>query len=165
MKIKFWKLSTLMCLFIIMECSVSAQSVEVIDTAQLIRIIHEQGNKTKVISFWATWCKPCVQELPYLEDMNISGKADVILVSLDFMEDLDTKVYKFVWEHGLTSRVCLLDNVDYNSWINSVDKTWTGAIPATLLINPVSGKRKFIEKQITKGDLDYLLSEINNQPK
>ena len=139
-----------------------AQDVEVIDTAQLVRIINEKTPKTKVISFWATWCKPCVQELPYLEDVNVSGKAEVILVSVDFLEDIDEKVYKFIREHDLTSRICLLDNVNYNSWIDRVDKSWTGSIPATLVINTTNGKRKFLEKQIKEGELDDLIKEFNN---
>ena len=100
--------------------------------------------------------------MPYLENMNHSGKADVILVSLDFMEDLDSKVSKFINDHGITSRVCLLDNLDYNSWINYVDQSWTGALPATLLINTKSGKRKFIENLLHPGELDELITEIDN---
>ena len=139
-----------------------AQSVEVIDTSQLFKIISQPSQKPKIISFWATWCKPCVQEMPYLEDMNLSGKADVILISLDFLEDIDTKVAEFVSEHDLTSRVYLLDNIDYNSWIDKVDNSWSGAIPATLIIDSMSRKRKLIEGSILNGDLDMYINDFNN---
>ncbi|HLF33974.1 MAG TPA: hypothetical protein VI583_07040, partial [Cyclobacteriaceae bacterium] len=64
--------------------------------------------------------------------------------------------------HELTSRICIINNVDYNSWINKVDESWSGAIPATLVINSVSGKRKFIEQPLKEGDLDLYLNEVNN---
>ena len=140
----------------------TAQTIEVIDTTELIKIINEKSPRTKVINFWATWCRPCVEEMSYLENMNLSGKAEVILVSLDFMEDLNSKVAGFIAEHGITSRVCLLDNLNYNSWISMVDQTWTGALPATLLINTQSGKRKFIESLLHPGELDKLLTELDN---
>ena len=140
------------------------QSIEVINSDQLVKIIDEHSPKTRIISFWATWCRPCVEELPLLEEMQMSGKAEVILVSLDFIEELDTRVNKFVTQHELTSRVCIIDNVDYNSWINRVDKNWSGAIPATLVINSDSGKRKLIEQPLKEGDLDLILNEINDKP-
>ena len=140
----------------------AAQSIEVIDTTELLKIINEESPGTKVINFWATWCKPCVEEMPYFEDMNQSGKAEVILVSLDFEEDIDTKVSSFIANHGITSRVCLLNNLDYNSWINHVDRTWTGSIPATLLINPKSGKRRFVENILHPGELDDLVTQLDN---
>jgi thiol-disulfide isomerase/thioredoxin len=139
-----------------------AQPVEVISSERLIEIIDEKSPMPRIISFWATWCRPCVEEIPYLEEIHMTGKAEVILVSLDFMDELDTKVYKFVTKHELTSRICIINNVDYNSWINKVDESWSGAIPATLVINSVSGKRKFIEQPLKDGDLDIYLNEVKN---
>ena len=114
---------------------------------RLNKIINDKGIKTRVIRFWATWCKPCVEELQILDQINVSRKADVVIISLDFIEDLDTKVYSFITQHEITSRICLLNNVDCNSWINVVDYFWTGAIPATPVINPGSGESKFVEKK------------------
>ena len=141
-----------------------AQVIDVIDTPRLMEIINEKDPQTKIINFWATWCKPCVQELPYLEEINESGKAKVILVSLDFLEDLDTRVNAFISRYEMTSQLYLMNNVDYNSWIEKVDSTWTGAIPATLVLNTYSGKRKFIERQLRDGDLEPIINEINYQP-
>ncbi len=139
-----------------------AQSIEVIDTAGLGKIIHEKDNKIHIINFWATWCKPCVQELPYFENVNNKANAEVILVSLDFLEDLDTKVKDFIVNHDILSRVCLLDNIDYNSWINHVDNSWSGAIPATLLINSNTGKKIFIERQLKDGELDNMIKVLDD---
>lgn len=77
--------------------------------------------------------------------------------------DLDPnpeKVYKFILRKKIQSEVVLLDEVDPNSWINKVDKDWSGALPATIFINQKSGKRKFIEKEMLEGDLEKHLKEI-----
>jgi thiol-disulfide isomerase/thioredoxin len=161
-----WLLRNLLLVIVILITSYGtrAQKIEVIDTPQLLAIINEKDPQTKIINFWATWCKPCVQELPYLEEINSSGKAKVILVSLDFLEDLDTRVNRFISNYEMTSQLYLMKNVDYNSWIDKVDSSWTGAIPATLVLNTLAGKRKFIERQLNDKDIESIINEINYQP-
>ena len=103
-----------------------------------------------VINFWATWCKPCVQELPYFEQLNknfLGAGVKVVMVSLDFKRELDTRVKPFVLKNNMTSEVLLLNEPDYNSWINRVDSSWSGAIPATVIIS--KGKKDFFEKEFT----------------
>lgn len=140
-----------------------SQSIEIIDVKDMQNIIHEDTDKTKVINFWATWCKPCIEELPYFEAINADPdfeNFEVILISLDFVEDLNTKVMKFVEKKELKSTIKLLDNVDYNSWIDKVDPSWSGAIPATLLVNTQADRRMFFEKQFKDSELDYTLKKF-----
>jgi len=93
-----------------------------------------------VINFWATWCAPCIKELPYFEKLNAENKnVKVILVSLDSKKDLDKKLIPFIEKRKLKSKVLLLADKDYNTWLSKVDADWSGAIPATLII---SGKKK-----------------------
>ncbi|MEM9857666.1 MAG: TlpA family protein disulfide reductase, partial [Bacteroidota bacterium] len=63
----------------------------------------------------------------------------------------------FVERKGMTSNIYLLDEIDYNSWIDKVDKSWSGAIPATLLINEETGERKFVESEISEDELNTLI--------
>jgi thiol-disulfide isomerase/thioredoxin len=113
-------------------------------------LLHHQSDTILVLNFWATWCKPCVKELPYFEALKknyISSKVKVILVSLDFKREFESRVKPFIKENNITSEVLLLDEPDYNSWINKVDTTWSGAIPATIVI--AQGKKYFFEKEFT----------------
>lgn len=129
-------------------------------------IIHEKTGKTRVINFWATWCKPCIEELPYFEAVNQDPDFDdieIVLISLDFVEDLNTKVRSYIEKKSITSTVKLLDNVDYNSWIDKVDPSWSGAIPATLVINNTLNKRIFFEKQFEESELESVLSEFQKE--
>ena len=92
----------------------------------------------------------------------MNEELDVTLISLDFVDEVDKKVIPFVTKRDLKSRIVLLDEIDYNSWIDTVDPSWSGAIPATLIVNPNTGQRKFVEKELEKGDLEEMLKEFLN---
>ena len=140
---------------------VSAQTTAVIDVPQLELKLSESSSKIQVFNFWATWCGPCIKELPYLEaaGQSMSDKIDVNLITVDFVEDIE-KVNKFVARKDLKSNIFLIDNVDYNSWIDKVDPRWSGAIPATLIINSITGERRFVESELKEGQLENLINEL-----
>jgi hypothetical protein len=85
--------------------------------------------------------------------------AEITLINLDYADKIDI-VNAFMKKKNIQSNVLLLDEIDYNSWIDKVDKTWTGAIPATLIINPKTGQRKFIEKELKEGELETLIAAV-----
>ena len=139
-----------------------AQEVEIIKFDQLEKIIAEKSDKIKVINFWATWCKPCVAELPYFETINKNNKeVQVILVSLDFPEDIEDRLKPFIKKRGLKSEIKLLDETDGNSWIDKVSPAWTGAIPATLFIDNDSDTQKFIEGEIDGATLKTIIKDLS----
>lgn len=89
--------------------------------------------QTLVINFWATWCKPCVEEIPFFEQLADETDARIIMVSLDFKKDVATKLKKFLAQRDLKLPVIALADGDYNAWIDRVDPSWGGAIPVTLI--------------------------------
>mgnify|MGYP003576138003 CR=1 FL=1 len=141
--------------------SAEGQEATVVKFAALAKILDSQSEQVQVINFWATWCAPCIKELPLLEKLNTREdlKAKITLINLDYADNLD-RVNAFIKKKNIQSNVLLLDEIDYNSWIDKVDKTWTGAIPATLIINPKTGKRKFVEKQLKEGELETLIAAV-----
>ncbi len=110
--------------------------------------VFKKNDTTYVINFWATWCKPCVKELPYFESFNTSisdKKIKVILISLDFKNQIKSHLEPFIKKNQYTSEVILLSDNKYNTWLEKVDAEWSGSIPATLLL---SGKKKlFAERE------------------
>lgn len=150
-------------LSILLSFSVSSKdAVKVINTFQDFEnqyLTNKNDDTTYVINFWATWCKPCVQELPYFEQFNEKHKAEpykVLLVSLDFAENVESKVKPLVAKKNLKSEVVVLADDNASEWIDKVDTTWSGAIPATLIIK--NGQRRFYEKSYES--YDELNSEI-----
>ncbi|SMD33797.1 AhpC/TSA family protein [Reichenbachiella faecimaris] len=134
-----------------------AQSVEVIKYPDLAKLISSQSDKNKVINFWATWCRPCVKELPqFLElyEKYNEENLELSLISFDFVEDLENKLKPFVTKKNIEAKVYLLDETDYNAFIDKVDPSWSGAIPATLMVSKGNTKRKFIEKEFSEDELE-----------
>lgn len=153
-------------LFVLLFVAFSVQAQEkvtVYDTYEdFAKNVLIEDENIYVINFWATWCAPCIKELPYFEKLNAENKnVKVILVSLDSKKDLDKKLIPFIEKRKLKSKVLLLADKDYNSWLSKVDADWSGAIPATLII---SGKKKqFAERDFENFDElnQYVNSFIN----
>lgn len=140
--------------------SYAQNKVAVYKIDQLLKRIYNNSDTTYVVNFWATWCKPCVAELPEFEKLHIeqkTNKVKVILVSMDFKEDLDKKLKAFLDKTGYTAEVVLLDEVNGNDFINKVSESWSGAIPATLITRKNKSMFQFIEKKVT---YDFLLDAI-----
>ncbi len=136
-------------------CFRTVERVEVIKIPGLQELISEDEHTIHVINFWATWCAPCVKEMPqFIELAERHPEVSVSLVSLDFIEKLDSKVVPYLKENDINLRTLLMDEVDYNLWIDLVDPSWSGAIPATLIIEPATGKRIFLEKEFENGELE-----------
>ncbi len=138
-------------------------SVEVIKFDDLKKIINAETHPITIVNFWATWCAPCVKELPQFEKLLEAEKdkgVRMVLVSFDFAEQLESKVLPFVKKHNLQSELVLLDETDYNSFIDKIDPSWSGAIPATLMIDHRNDKRAFFEKEFKSGELKETYSNF-----
>ena len=127
---------------------------------ELKPLLEKKDNKTYVVNFWATWCGPCIKELPAFEKLNkeYSNKnVEVILVSLDFPKQVKKRLIPFINKKGIKSKVVLLDDINEDVWIKAIDSTWSGALPATLIYN--SKSRKFYEQSF---DYEKLEKELQN---
>jgi thiol-disulfide isomerase/thioredoxin len=154
-------LSVLLFFFGVLVSDVQAQHAKVVKFDALQKILDTEKDEIQVINFWATWCAPCVKELPLLEKLNNQGlqKVKITLISLDYADKLD-KVNAFIARKNIRSSVLLLDDIDYNSWIDKVEKQWSGAIPATLILNSKTRQRKFLEKELKEGELEKIIADL-----
>ena len=133
-------------LLILISCSQNNQfpkSVSVYNFDDLFKSIDLSGNKTYLINFWATWCAPCVKEIPHFEYDNQKYSSDnlkVILASFDYPSQIDSKLIPFLNKNEIKSDVVLIDDLNIRDWMSVVSESWDGAIPATLIINKRSQK-------------------------
>ena len=110
------------------------------------------------MNFWATWCVPCINELPGFNKVAAkyaNTKLKIIMVSLDMPKHLESRLKPAITKYNIKSEVVLLDDPDFNTWINKVDPTWSGGIPATLIYSKKS--RSFYEKGFEFEELDKII--------
>tara|TARA_B100002051_G_scaffold249566_1_gene260375 strand:- start:6 stop:497 length:492 start_codon:yes stop_codon:yes gene_type:complete len=159
MKYVYINISILLFLLLFSCNNPSKDTIEIVDFDGLYSKIDLSVEKTYVINFWATWCAPCVKELPHFEEVNKEFKdknTEVILVSLDFPSQIESKLNPYLKKNKIKSKVILLDDSKMNTWVPKVSVQWDGGIPATLIVN--SSNYNFYPKPFKK---EELFTEIN----
>jgi thiol-disulfide isomerase/thioredoxin len=149
------------CLLIANQ-SFAQQKADLVTFRQLQEIINAKSEKTYIINFWATWCRPCIAELPSLQkyfDENTDKNVELILVSFDFPNQIK-QVNKFIEKKKLKPKVYLINEQDQNAFIDKVSEKWNGTIPATWFVNNTNKKQIFVEKPINEVEIYKYLKEI-----
>ncbi|WP_433831672.1 redoxin domain-containing protein [Flavobacterium anhuiense] len=155
MKNKLLKISFF--LFLLFSVKGYNQNVKLLTINQLNERVKNGKDSTYVVNFWATWCAPCIKELPHFEKLRAEYKSEklaILLVSLDFKSKLQSNVIPFVKRKNLKNEVFLLNESNPQEFIDRIDPSWSGSIPATLFIK--GDKRKFVESEFT---YEQLLTE------
>jgi thiol-disulfide isomerase/thioredoxin len=165
-------MSKLLLVFVVLSGTISLSSqewtkddIDIYYSFDAFKEVLSKDNDTSyVVNFWATWCVPCVKELPYFEEINrdySDKKLKVVLVSLDFEKKIDTKLIPFLNKNKIRSKVALLLDSKESYWIDKVDPSWSGSIPITLVYN--GKKRDFYEKAFhSTAELKEILNEYIN---
>jgi len=105
-----------------------------------------------IISFWATWCAPCVHEIPYLQETvkkYADHQVELVLVSLDFKESYPSAIESFVKKKDFQASFYWLNETNADDFCPKIDPKWDGSIPATLFVNNKTNYRKFFDRQLT----------------
>ena len=158
---KMLKNSLLISLFISFT-SLHAQELEVIKFPKMEELMSQKNDTTYVINFWATWCKPCVAEIPYFQQLEQEWKKEkvkFIYVSIDFIRR-KPGVVNIINEKQWKGRFYLLDEPDQNAWIDKVSTEWEASIPATLVYNHKKNKKQFFEREFKYEELKKELNQF-----
>ncbi len=134
-----WKPLVLVLLgWVFSSYPLQAQQLDKGDWPQLAEAF-EANDKLLIVNFWATWCRPCVAEMPHFEhvaDELADENVDLVFVSADDPEIYDTRLPAFLKKKAIKHRVWLMDDTNPNNWVPKVDAGWQGDLPATLLVAP-----------------------------
>lgn len=149
-------------LFFTVPSFAQQNTVDVYSLQQLQERVRQENDTLYVVNFWATWCSPCVRELPYFMQLSnelASKPIKFILMSLDAKDNL-AQTNNFITKKKIKIETHLFSAGDPNEWINALEPSWQGSIPATFLYHKGS-KISFKESSFSnKKDLE---SFINNR--
>jgi len=118
-----------------------------------------------IVSFWATYCAPCIKEIPYFQEVVKQYEkkgVKLLLVSLDFRESFPDKISSFADKRKFTSPIVWLDETNADYFCPKVDSKWSGVMPATLFINNQKGHRSFFEEEMSKEKFETEIKKILN---
>jgi thiol-disulfide isomerase/thioredoxin len=161
---KYLLILTSVVLLVACSAKQTKQVIRAVNYDELKSIVQKNDDVLYVVNFWATWCGPCVEELPSFMEVNdqLKNKDNykMILVSLDNVDDLETHVRHFVTKRDISPDIYLLDdNKRMNIWIPDIDPNWSGNIPATVFYK--NGKKLFfIDGQIDKETLKKTIQQF-----
>ena len=142
----------------------SLPAVNTINVKGLDSLIHRRNGKILFLNIWATWCQPCVEEFPDIVKLSRryqGEKVDFAAVSVDYPDELESKVRPFVAAHSVPFNVYVANVKKDEDLINEVNPSWSGAVPATLIFDAKGKQQVFLFGQSTmsvfKTKLDSVL--------
>ncbi|MBE7169897.1 MAG: TlpA family protein disulfide reductase [Williamsia sp.] len=150
-----------LALMLLLVGSCMAQQVNRVSIAELQSYI-QKSEKPLVVNFWATFCKPCVEEIPYFQQAiskQYKGEVELLLVSLDLPADY-RKISSFASQKNFSAPIAWLNETDADYFCPKIDPKWSGAIPCTLMINNKKGYRKFYDDQLSTTQLEKELKAL-----
>lgn len=144
----------------------TAAQGQLIPRVKMAEVVNTYSRKTDsvyVINFWATFCRPCVGEIPHfisITNRYAAQKVKLLLVSLDLKEDYPAKIRAFAKQRHFNANMAWLNETNADVFCPMIDKSWSGAIPATIMVNARTGYRKFFEAELSAEEFEKALKEV-----
>ena len=131
--------------------AVHSQSIPKVKMDDVVGRFSAKNDTVYVVNFWATFCKPCVAEIPdFIKITNKykGQKVKLILVSLDLASYYPARIAAFAKKHNFNASILWLNETNADHFCPMIDPKWSGAIPSTIIVNGKTGYRKFFEAEM-----------------
>lgn len=105
------------------------------DYAEIAPLFAQENDTTYLINFWATWCKPCLEELPLLQRVQRDNREQplrIVLVSLDTERGAIQRIPAYLEQRGIDLPTVVLTD-EGNDWKRALDEKWDGSLPTSLV--------------------------------
>ncbi|TMI89861.1 MAG: TlpA family protein disulfide reductase [Bacteroidetes bacterium] len=148
--------------FLLFVAIIHAQEIKSVKVTELSKTIQESKTPL-IVNFWATFCVPCIQEIPYFQELTQQYKSknvSLIFVSLDLKEAYPAKVTAMAKKLKLAFPVMWLNETNADYFCPKIDTSWTGGMPSSLFVNNATGYHKFFEDQLSKEKLEKEIQEM-----
>ena len=133
--------------------NIQAQEIKKMKITELETYIR-QSDHPLIVNFWATFCVPCVKEIPAFQSAAEKKGVELLLVSLDLPKYYPEKISAFAKEKNFTAGIAWLNETNADYFCPKIDKKWSGGIPSTLFVNNKTKYRRFFERELTATEVE-----------
>ncbi|MAJ32327.1 MAG: hypothetical protein CMC18_06725 [Flavobacteriaceae bacterium] len=150
-------------LLTLISCNSKSKDVQVITIEEFTSTINKTRQKEKptVYNFWATWCAPCIAEMPLIEQFALKHELNLKFVNVDRKNLWETRVPRMLKKLNLQSEVYLLDKAKRNNWYQAIDENWKAGLPVTLFTG--RDKKVLYQGVLEEEDLLEITNKFNEE--
>lgn len=126
----------------------------------MVKFYSQKNDTVYVVNFWATFCKPCIEEIPdfiRLVEKYKSKKVKLLLVSLDLPSYVPKKLPDFIKANKYNTNHAWLNETNADYFCPKIDEKWSGAIPSTIIVNNSKNYKRFFEAELNAVEFEQIL--------
>lgn len=156
------KYTIVILLFCLLSLMSQSQTIPKWKIQDVVNYYTKNNDTTYVVNFWSTYCQPCIEEMPYLQSISKKyaiNRVKLVFVSLDTKSFYPKKLKAFLKKKKITTSIIWLNETNADIFCPAVDKKWSGAIPATIIVHNKKGYKQFYEQQFTPQQFETALKQ------